>query len=206
MCQGNTQLPASACQGRLPHTHTLPSPISTCTAPPAFATVHTLAALSPPYPDSAGKGCSLPAAHGGPCFLLPWAPQLFLSLHSLSFAYAPWITSGSQSHRWNCSFAPTAHITALTLCHKCFAGKGEGWYKLCKAQCPLYVLGVNFQKGWSFTVGTRLCSLSWVSSFQAELQTKSWAFLQLHTCSTLLMVPGSAGPRIATHMAPNFLL
>ena len=146
MCQGNTQLPASAParRGQLPHT--LPSPVSTCTAPPAFAGLHTLAALPAPYPDSAGKGCSLPPSSTRRT-LFPAALGLaaaLLSLHSLSFAYAAWVTSGSQSCRWNCSFAPTARVTALTPCRKRFAGEGEGWYKLCKAQCPLHVLGVDF--------------------------------------------------------------
>lgn len=82
-----------------------------------------------------------------------------------------------------------------------FAGEGEGQCKLCnKAQCPLHVLGVNFQRGWSFTVGTRLCSLSWVSPFQAKPHTKSWAFPTFHT------VPGSAGPRTATQTASSSLL
>lgn len=110
----NTQLPASAaaCSGM----HMLPGPISTCSAPPAFATVHTLQRTPTPYPYHAGKGCSLHPRWRTPfpTALRPMA--VLLSLHSLSCACAPRVTSGSQSCRWNCSLYPTAHVTALTLC------------------------------------------------------------------------------------------
>lgn len=38
------------------------------------------------------------------CFSVPAQPLLCL---------CPWATSGSQPGRWNCSSAPTAHVTAL---------------------------------------------------------------------------------------------
>lgn len=142
MCQGNSQLP-----GQLPPTHAAQShqhtrsPSCVCHAPrPGSSSVPQLCwqRLFPPSQQHAEDPVS-------------YCPAGFLSLHGLSFAYDPWVTSvvtrnplGSQSCRWNCCCAPTARVTALTLCHKCLAG--PGWYHD-KAQCPLRVPGVYFQRG-----------------------------------------------------------
>lgn len=140
---------------------------------------------------------------GGPHFLLPCAPWLFFSPCTASPVPVPPGSPPVLSHAGGI----VPYIPQPMSQHSPFAGEGEGWYKVCnEAWCPLHVPGVNFQRSWSFTVGTRLCFLSRVSSFQAKPHTRSGAFPQLHTWSTFHTVPGSAGPGTATHMASSFLL
>lgn len=92
--------------------------------------------------------CSSSRAHGG-VSCCP-GPQVCFSLPA-----QPSPSPCSPQAHLELSAMLVASLLCLFLCRGAALSAGEGWCQLCnKPQPPLHLLGVNFQRGWSFSVGT----------------------------------------------------